>query len=521
MRTLLRGLFVAVVLALLVPGAAPAMAAAPATVTPAVAPAVVPAVADAVPASVPAGPPTIDGWWDVACNLLLTPSLGTTGATACVAGKIVAPNAGKEISSALANTVIKPMADGMTEFVTQMLKTGLTWWLTTPSIQVKNSGVTESDTGKMPDGSTVTFSLQAIMLGLGQMIAVLLVIMQGIRAMIQRKGKPLADALQGLVINALVCTLGITVIDSLLVASDQLTAAIINVAFHGDAKLTERVVAMLLPQAFNPMGLLIIACVVFLIGGVQFVMNFLRQASIPIQALLLPVAGSGQVGGEKTKQWFPRLYTSIVVVIAYKPVAALIISAGFVEIANGNDFIDWFRGIVTLTLSVIALKYLMAIAAPLGAAAAGATGGGFSNALAAAGGMAGLIGGSGKGGGGGSPTTAANHAQNMAKGAGHPAITAAQAAKGAVDAAGSTMGGGGGGGQESGIPQQGGGKGQSAGNGQGQGQGGGGDSVPTSDGPNGPRNSGGSTTPTNGVKISYRAPEAGNGGQGGQNNGGK
>lgn len=532
MRTLLRGLFVAVVLALLVPAAAPAMAATPATVTPVVAPAAAPAVADAVPASLPAGPPTIDGWWDVACNLLLTPSLGAAGATACVAGKIVAPHAGKAISEALSNTVVKPMADGMTEFVTQMLKVGLTWWLTTPSIQVKNSGVTESDTGKMPDGSTVTFSLQAIMLGVGQMIAIILVIMQGIRAMIQRKGKPLADALQGMVVNVLVCALGITVIDSLLVASDQLTAAIINVAFHGDDKLTERVVTMLLPTGFNPMGILVIASIVFLIGGVQFIMNFLRQAAIPIQALLLPIAGAGQIGGEKTKQWLPRIYTSIGVVIVYKPAVALIISAGFVEVANGTDFIDWFRGIVTLVLSVVALKHLMGLFAPLGAAAAGATSGGFSTALSAAGGVAGMIGGGGKGGGGGSPTSAASHAQAMDKAGAaggaaggaaagaHPAMAAAQAAQAGVNAAGGAMGG-----QEGGIPQQqGGAEAKTAGaNGQGQGDGG---SAAAGAGASG---GGGSTAGAannsgagSGVTIAHRAAEAGNNGsQGPQTNGGQ
>ncbi|MEU2740957.1 hypothetical protein ABZ656_37850 [Streptomyces sp. NPDC007095] len=517
----LRGLFVAVVLALLLPAATPAMAAPPAT------------VAAAVPASAPERLPSGGiSWWNTACNIVLTPVLGSAGGAACVAGKIVAPAAKKAVSDALSNTIVKPMADGMGEFVAQMLKTGLTWWLTTPSIQVKDSGVTDSQTGKLPDGSTVTFSLQALMLGVGEMIAILLVMMQGIRAMIQRKGKPLADALQGLVINVLVCVLGVTVIDSLLVASDQLTQAIINVAFHGDAKLTGRVVAMLLPQAFNPMGLLVMACIVFLIGGVQFLLNFLRQAAIPIQALMLPIAGAGQIGGEKTKQWLPRIYTSIGVVIVYKPAAALIISAGFVELANGNDFVDWFRGVVTLVLSVFALKHLMALFAPLGAAVAGATSGGFSGALAGAGGLMGLMSGGGKGDGGGSSTSAVQHAQAMAKAGAaggaaggaaagaHPAMAAAQAAKAGVDGAGRTMGG-----QDGGIPQQQGGPGKQSGggrDGQGQGQDGG---PSAGAGASGGGSSAGAANNSAGggnVTIAVRAAEAGNNGPGpGQNNGGQ
>ncbi|MFF4709590.1 hypothetical protein [Streptomyces sp. NPDC001297] len=535
---LLRGLFVAVVLALLLPAAAPAMAATPATAVPAVAPAVAPAsVAAAVPASLPARPAAGIGWWDVACNAVLTPVLGGAGAATCVAGKVVAPQATKAVSEALSSTVVKPMADGMSEFVTQMLKVGLTWWLTTPSIQVKDSGVTDSQTGKMPDGSTVTFSLQAIMLGVGEMIAILLVIMQGIRAMVQRKGKPLADALQGLVVNVLVCVLGVTVIDSLLVASDQLTSAIINVAFNGDNKLTDRVVAMLLPQGFNPMGLLVMACIVFLIGGAQFVLNFLRQAAIPVQSLMLPVAGAGQIGGEKTKQWLPRLYTSIGVVIVYKPAAALLISAGFVEVANGNEFVDWFRGIVTLFLSVFALKYLMDLFAPLGASVAGATGGGFASALAGAGGVAGLMDKFGKSDGGASPTTATQHAQQMDKigvpggpngaAGAHPSMAAVQAAKGAVDSAGGAMGG-----QQGGIPQQQDGPNtRSAGSRDGQGQDGG--SAPAGPGTGAGAGAGtgaGSAAGAannsgagHGVTIAVRAAEAGNNGPhgAGQTNGGQ
>ncbi|MFM9625305.1 hypothetical protein ACKI14_46225 [Streptomyces turgidiscabies] len=522
----LRGLFVAVLLALLLPAAAPAMAATPANVAPA-------AVAAAVPASVPAQLPTI-GWWDVACNAVLTPVLGAGGKPVCIAGKIVAPQAEKAIKDALASTIVKPMADGMGEFVAQMLKVGFTWWLTTPSIQVENSGVTDSQTGKMPDGSTVTFSLQAIMLGVGQIIAILLVILQGVRAMIQRKGKPLADALQGMVINVLVCVLGITIIDSLLVASDQLTSAIINVAFHGDAKLTERVVLMLLPGSFNSIGFLVMACIVFLVACAQFLLNFIRQAAIPIQALMLPIAGAGQIGGEKTKQWLPRLYASIGVVIVYKPAAALIISAGFVEVANGNEFVDWFRGLMTLVLSVFALKYLMALFAPLGASMAGATSGGFAGALSGAGALIGLAGGGKSDGGGSSSTSAVQHAQAMAGGAGgaNPYVAATQAGVGVATAAKDAAGGAVSGQDGGGVPQQQGGPDkQSAGvrdnQTQGQGHGDGG-SAPAGAGASAGGGSAagaanGSAAP-GGVTIAVRASEAGNNGahgSGKSNNGGQ
>lgn len=406
----------AALLVLVVPAAAPAAAA------PVAAPA-----ASSVVAAPAYGPKLAPTWdiWGTLCTSVVTPALGTSGGLLCTAAKVAAPEIKKEVSAALQSTIIKPMADGMREFTAQVLRVGLTWWLTTPSVQVSNSGVTSSQTGTDSSGATVTYSLQGICAGVGEVIAVILLMFQGIRTMIQRKGKPLVEALQGLLVNALVAVIGIAVIDALLVASDALTTTIINVSFHGNDKLPERVLAMLLPQAGNPIGLMTMAVIVLLIGLVQFCLLFLRQASIPIQALLLPIAGAGQVGGEKSRQWLPRLYTSIFAVIAYKPLAALIISAGFVEIANGNETVDWIRGIVTLILSVIALKSLMGLFAPLGMSMAGATAGGFAGALAGAASFSELAGGkSGSGGGGRSETSAVQQASNMQQGGANPAAAA-------------------------------------------------------------------------------------------------
>lgn len=518
----LRCLVAALALVFLLPAtaavAAPASApaAAPATVH-AAAPAVAPGqAAGAVPARLPQA-----GIWDGMCNIVLTPILGTAGGkSACVAGKILAPAAKSAVTRALQSTIVKPMADGAGEWVAQVLKVGLTWWLTTPSVQVKNSGVTDQETGKLANGTTVTFSLQAICLGVGQMIAILLVMIQGIRAMIQRKGKPLADAAQGLVVNALVCTLGIVVIDSLLIASDELTNAIINVSFQGDAKLADQMVKMMVPIGFNPMALLLMALITGLVGVVQFCMLFIRQAAIPVQALLLPIAGSGQVGGERTRQWLPRLWTSIFVVIAYKPCAALIISIGFVEVKHGNGIIDWLRGLVTLGLSIVALKSLMGLFAPLGTAVAGATSGGFAGALAGVGAMIGMV---GRGGGGGAkPASAVQHASAMSKagpaaGTGgaalaNPYVAAAAAGVSAVNAARNAAGGAMAGSDGGGVPQQG-------GRGQGQGQNGQSDRAQSGGDTSAPSSTGGGTVPSSGastasgahsgVQIAVRAAEAG------------
>ncbi|XYC23668.1 hypothetical protein ACSHXC_43420, partial (plasmid) [Streptomyces sp. HUAS TT7] len=181
------------------------------------------------------------------------------------------------------------------------------------------------------------------------------------------------------------------------------------------ANVPDRIVKILIPAAIeNPMGVLVIALTVLAVGGIQLVMLFLRQASIPIQALLLPIAGAGQLGGESSRQWLPRLFTAIMVVIIYKPMAALIMAVGFTEMANGSGIVDFIRGVVTLALSVIALKSLLALFAPLGMSMGNAvsSGGGFAGALSLAGSALGASLGS-RGGGGGSSTSAADHAKHM------------------------------------------------------------------------------------------------------------
>lgn len=334
------------------------------------------------------------GWdpWSVACASVAVPFPPTQliGSAAC--GKKLldkaAPEVGKKVIEG-ATSALKPIADDIAKFTGDMVKTGMTWWLMTPSVRIEDTGVL-GDPKKEGAGSSL--SLHAVMLGIGTLIAVLLTMFQGMRMIIQRKGQPLLQVLQGLLINIMVNAVGVAVIDSLLVASDKLTQTIMNIGF-ADHDAPERMVAMLLPAAANPGAVMLMALVVFLVGGAQVVLLFLRQAAIPFQALLLPIAGSGQIGGDNTRQWLPRLITTILTIICYKPMAAVIICVGFIEFQHGNGIIDWLRGCVTLMLSVFALKGLLSLFAPLGMAVGG--GGGAGGGLA--GGLMGMISSAGAG----------------------------------------------------------------------------------------------------------------------------
>ncbi|MGW0785915.1 hypothetical protein [Streptomyces sp. NPDC002913] len=394
------------------------------------------APAAALPA--PAAAPQIAPAWDwagtVKCGTTLLPNQPNRagGALECLkaaakgtvkgtkkTGEVVADGA-SGATKALANTVIGDAAKSMAEFSGEFMRLAFGWWLMTDSVQVKDSGVLGDP--DQPNDPTKSLSLHALMVGIGAGIATLLVMFQGIKMIIQRKGAPLAQVIQGLLINVVVSAAGVAIIDALLVASDQLTEAILYVGFGGGTDIPDRMAVTMLPAIANPMGLLTVALISLVVGGIQVVLLFLRQAAIPIQALLLPIAGAGQVGGESSRQWLPRLFTAIMVVITYKPMAALIISVGFTEMAYGNGIMDFIRGTVTLVLSIIALKSLLALFAPLGLSMGNAVsaGGGMGGAISMLGGAmasqmggAGGEGGSGSGSGGGGGSTAASHAADM------------------------------------------------------------------------------------------------------------
>ncbi|MFE9484494.1 hypothetical protein ACFYNM_38680 [Streptomyces spororaveus] len=369
----------------------------------------------------PAAPaaPTVD-WWGIGkCATWFIPNAPKSpdGPIECAKAAIKGGEKAVSVASQkVSESVLGDASKSMAEFVGEFMRTGFGFWLMTPSVQVKDSGVLGDTASSDP---MKKLSLHGLMMGIGAGIATLLVMIQGIKTIIQRKGAPLAHMLQGLMVNMLVSAAGIAIIDALLIASDQLTKQILYVGFGG-ADVPDRMAVMLLPALANPIGLFAIAFIVLIVGGVQIVMLFLRQAAIPIQALILPIAGAGQLGGESSRQWLPRTFTAIMVIVIYKPVAALIISVGFTEMANGNGIIDFIRGCVTLALSVIALKSLFALFAPIGASVAGATsaGGGFGGALSIAGSalggqMGGAGGDGGGGGGGGAPTSASQHASDM------------------------------------------------------------------------------------------------------------
>jgi type IV secretion system protein TrbL len=327
---------------------------------------------------------------DVKC--LITPAL-------CVAGELVGDAAGAAVLSA-----VDGAARAFGEAAAWVIREVFGWWLRTPSVSIESSGVLQ---------------LQGIMLGLAALVGVALVTIQGIRMMVTRKGTPLAELIQGWFIAALITTVGVAVVDAALIAGDELAEWILTRGFASTDELVDRMVSVLFgPSVTTSAGLLFVfALVVMLVGLVQAILLFLRQAAIPLLALMFPIVAVGQLGPAGTRKWLPMVAAAVVAIVLYKPLVALILAAGFTQLSSGDSLVDVVRGFVTLALSVIALPAMLRIFSPIAGNVAASVGAG-SGLLAAGAGVAAVM--SLRGSGTPGDTSAVQHAAFMSAGQGSP-----------------------------------------------------------------------------------------------------
>ncbi|GHI98175.1 hypothetical protein TPA0906_00410 [Streptomyces olivaceus] len=329
---------------------------------------------------------------------------GLTGSDMCDAigdaGEKAVKESWKNVWESVLGDIIKAAQD-VTKWV---IKKVLTFSLLGPSVDLAGTGLW---------GGNAT--LAGMLTWLGLVIAVAGVIWNLGKMAVTGQAKHAGRAMAGWVENIILSAVGVSLFALLLVLGDALSSGLVNATFADDGKAYERIVAVLLPAAVsNPITVLCVVAVLLLIGFIQMIMIFLRQSAIPIICLLIPVAAGGRTGGEATRKWAPTLITSGMVIVAYKPIVAVIICTGFAEFGHSQTLVEWLRGCATLVLSILAPGPLTKIFAPFGSAVGGGmSAGGAGGALSAA---AGYFAGKGKdgggdSGGGGSPTDAVRHAQ--------------------------------------------------------------------------------------------------------------
>ncbi|MET8661689.1 hypothetical protein [Streptomyces griseus] len=274
-----------------------------------------------------------------------------------------------------------------------LLRTELTLALMGPSLDLADTGLFERDA-----------SLGGMLVWLGWVIAAFGAMWQIGKAAVTGEGKYWREFLRGYALNAMLSGIGLTIVVALLKLGDAISAGVLKVTFDDDEGI-DRVIAVMLPVAVsNPVLAGGVALVLLVVGFMQLVLIFLRQSAIPIQCLLLPVAGAGLMGGKATQSWAPKLITSICMVIAYKPIVTIIICVGFAELGNAGSVVEWMRGLATLLLAVLAPGPLAKVFSPFGAelgggmSAGGAMGGVLGMAAGAGGKAMGDTGSAGSGG---------------------------------------------------------------------------------------------------------------------------
>ncbi|MFE1230569.1 hypothetical protein [Streptomyces sp. NPDC058745] len=260
-------------------------------------------------------------------------------------------------------------------------------------------------------------TLAGMLVWLGLVIAAGGMMWQFGKMAITGQAKHAGRAMAGWAENMLLSAVGVGIFALLLTLGDALTDGLVDATFNDQAAY-DRIISVLVPNSksiANPILMSGVVGILCLVGFIQLVTIFLRQSAIPIICLLLPIAGGGRAGGDATRQWAPKLITTGLVVITYKPMLAIIICTGFAEFGHARTLAEWLRGVATLILGIIAPGPLMKIFAPFGEVVGGglAAGGASGAVSAAAGYMAG--GGKDSGGGGEAPASAVSHAQHVEK----------------------------------------------------------------------------------------------------------
>lgn len=361
-----------------------------------------PAAAAAVEGPI-SGP--ISGGVTLVCDTTVVGWVGAiTGENWCKkAGNAV----GSKVSSAFSGvwqSVIGELLTSAEDLVKWVIKMVFTLALTGPSLKLQDTGLF---------GRNAT--LAGMLVWLGWVIAAFGLVWQLGKMAVTGQTKYAGQALVGWVQNALITGGGLTIIACLLSLGDAMTTGLVNKTFGSGGDAYQHIAQVMMPATVkNPVMVLCMVTVLILVGGLQLTMIFLRQAAIPLQALLLPIAGAGRVGGEATRQWAPRLITAILTAIAYKPLLAVIICAGFSEFGSGKEVTDWLRGLAVLLLGVLAPGPLMKVFAPIGAEIG--TGLAASGALGAAASLGGMVGGKDSGGGPGGgqdPATPVDQAKHL------------------------------------------------------------------------------------------------------------
>ncbi|PNH79233.1 hypothetical protein CXZ05_20605 [Arthrobacter sp. AFG20] len=252
------------------------------------------------------------------------------------------------------------------EGMSQMVTTLSTFWVSMPTVNLTSEdGATAS-----PVVSAVNSELMPWTLAL----AVLAVIIGGIRMIWEQRGAPLKDLLRSLLTLTLVSAIGLGTISILVIAADAFASAIIERSTDGKgfADAFQKIAAI---HTSDAVFILIILGLIGLIASlVQIVLMVVRSGMLVILAGILPTTAAF-TNTEMGRQWFQKAVGWTIAFILYKPAAAIVYSVAFLLMSktSGKDaLIGSITGFTLMIVALFALPALMRFVTPMvGAVAAG------------------------------------------------------------------------------------------------------------------------------------------------------
>ncbi|MGW5569773.1 hypothetical protein ACWEVD_01115 [Nocardia thailandica] len=253
-------------------------------------------------------------------------------------------NPGHAVDAAIGKAVDSSFgkaAESIGKFAGDLLVESMTWWITTDSISLSYANVMS---GSTPVQKVVVFVMMAGILS------------SAIMMMLSRRTEPGVQVLWGGVKYMLISALALIVLSGALKAGDDFARQMVD----KDAfAFGERVQAMLGTQVIgNPGGVLLLGLIAVILGFVQWVMGFIRQAGIIVLYNMILFAAAGQLT-TWGRQWFPRIAASCIALVLYKPMAAFIYSLGFKLIGTEQTLSTLVTGLMVVALAVIALPAMM------------------------------------------------------------------------------------------------------------------------------------------------------------------
>ncbi|WP_427136720.1 hypothetical protein [Pseudarthrobacter sp. S9] len=269
--------------------------------------------------------------------------------------------------SGLADDAMGNMAKAIMEGMSQMVTTLSTFWVSMPTVNLASvDGTTPSPVVSMVNSELMVWTLT---------LAVLAVILGGIRMIWEQRGAPLKELLRSLVTLTLVSGLGLGVISILVIAADAFSAAIIERSTDGKGFAESMNLLVVSGQTGVGVFILIVLGLIGLIASlVQIVLMVVRSGMLVILAGILPTTAAF-TNTEMGKQWFQKAVGWTIAFILYKPAAAIVYSVAFLLMGNtsGKDgLIGSITGFTLMVVALFALPALMRFVTPMvGAVASG------------------------------------------------------------------------------------------------------------------------------------------------------